>query len=178
MEKTAMYTGFYHIRRIDDESNGLRMTLEEAPPALLRSDHPQFQELRDLLCHQLHETPTQASPRPTWLAIDKNRIIGDVRMVAQGVPLSARRDESGAYLIVFPLTNVARRLSSDHPRFREFERYLLLALEHESPLYFVASAESFCTIDDMVPSLPGGRPPQDGVVVDVAGGTIVSQQRE
>jgi hypothetical protein len=168
MEKTAMQTGFYHIRRIDEESNGLRMSIDEAPPALLPSDHPQFQQLRDLLCHQLHET--LAPPRPTWLAIDENRIIVEVRMVAKAVPLSARRDESGAYLIVFPLTNVARRLNSDHPRFPEFERCLLLALEHESSLYFVASAESFCTIDDMVPALPGGRPPQDGVVVPVAAG--------
>jgi hypothetical protein len=171
-----MDTGFFHIRRIDEDSNGLRMTIEEAPPTLLRSDHPQLQEFRDLLCHQLHETPGPLSRRPTWLAVDENRVIVDVRMVAKGVPLSARRDESGTYFIVFPLTNVARRLNSDHPRFRELERYLLQALEHESPLYFVASPESFCTIDDMMPALPAVRAPQDGVVAATTSGPVAAEQ--
>ncbi len=154
------------------------MTFDEAPPALLRNDHPQFRQLRELLCHQLHETPTQVTSRPTWLAIDENRVIRDVQMVAKGVPLSAKRDESGAYLIAFPLTNVARRLSSDHLRFPELERYLLLALLHESPLYFVASAGSFCIIDDMVPALPCGEPPQDGVVATVAGGSTIAAKHD
>jgi hypothetical protein len=177
MGNIAMHTGFYHIRQIDEESKGLRLTLEGAPPALLRNDHPQFQELRDLLCSQFQQTPAAVTPRPTWLAMDENWVIVTIWMVAKGVPLSTSRDESGGYRIVFPLTNVARRLRSDHPRFQELERYLLLALEHESPLYFVASAESFSTIEDMMPSLPR-ESPQDGAVVELASGTVVSEQRE
>jgi hypothetical protein len=176
MEKTSMHTGFCHILRIDEDSKGLQMTLEGAPPCRLLNDHPQFQELRGLLCHQLHEEQTQGVRRPTWLALDENQNIAEVRMVGKGVPLSARRDESGAYWIVFPLTNLPRRLPPEHPRFREFERHLLLALEDASTLFFVTSAGNFSTIDDMFPSEPNGRPPQ-GNGAAVAGDKVVSGQR-
>ena len=169
-----MYTGFCHIRRIDEESNGLRVTFEEAPAGLLRNDHAEFQGLRDYLLHLLHETQTGDTPRPTWVTVDDNGVITEVRLVMKGIPLSARRDESGGYSIVFPFTNVSRKLSPDHPRFQEFERYLLLALEHEIPLTDVGSAEDFYTIDDMMPPLPRGRRPQDEVV-DVAGNKVVSE---
>ncbi len=146
-----MHTGFYHIRRIDEESGGLRVTVAETPAGFLPNDHPQFHELRGLLRHQHQEMQSQGVPRPTWLALDDNRIIREVRMVGKSVPLSANRDESGAYLIVFPLTNRKTQLKPDHPRFHEFERTLLFALEHQTPLYYVTSPGNVPTIIDMVP---------------------------
>jgi hypothetical protein len=146
-----MHTGFYHLRGIDEEGNGLRMTFEEAPPGFLRKDHPQFQMFRDLLLHQLHETQTRGIPQATWLTLDDQRFIAEVRMVGKGVPLSARRDDSGGYLIVFPLGNVPMRLRVNHPRFQEFEDYLRQALEQEKPLCFVTASGDLYTIDDMVP---------------------------
>jgi hypothetical protein len=169
-----MYTGFCHICRIDEESKGLRLTFEEAPAGLLRNDHAEFQLLRDYLLHLLHETQTRETPRPTWVALDEDRIITEVRMVLKGIPMSARRDSSGAYLIVFPFTNMSTKLSPDHPRFQEFERYLLQALKHETPLTYVVAAEDFYTIDDMIPPPPSCRPLQDGVVEEVAGGRVVT----
>jgi hypothetical protein len=91
----------------------------------------------------------------------------------KGIPLSARRDDAGRYLIVFPFTNLPTKLNPDHPRFREFERYLLQALEHETPLTHVASAEDFYAIDDLMPSQPGGQTSQDEVVEDIARGRAV-----
>jgi hypothetical protein len=172
-----MYRGFGHIRQLDEDCNGLRVTLEEVPEALLRKDHPRFQRLCDVLVELLQETKTDGVPRPTWVAVDNNGVITEVRLVLGAIPLSASRDDSGGYLIVFPFTNVSRKLRPEHPRFQEFERYLQLALEHETPLEYVASAEDFYTIDDMVPVQRAGRPPQDAVVADVAGGKVVAEQR-
>jgi hypothetical protein len=171
-----MYTGFCYLCGIDEATIGLRLTFEEAAPGFLRNDHPQFQELRDLLRHQLHEMQSSSVPRPTWLALDENRVIVEVRLVGKGVPLSARRDETGAYWIVFPFTNLPLKLSPDHPRFRELERYLLQALEHENLLFYVASAEDFYAVDDLLPSELAHRPPQDNAVA-VAGGEMASEQR-
>jgi hypothetical protein len=147
-----MYTGFCHVRRIDEENNGLRVAFEEAPTGLLRNEHPQFPHLRDLLHHLLHETQARGVPRLTWVALDADRVITEVRMVTKGVPLSATRDDSGGYLIVFPFTNVSRQLSPDHPRFRELEGYLLAALANEAPLYFVNAAENFYSVADLLPA--------------------------
>jgi hypothetical protein len=170
-----MYTGFGHIRRIDEDHNGLRVTLEEAPATFLRSDHAEFHGLRDLLLHLLHETQS-GLPQLTWVAVDDDGVITEVRLVAKGIPLSASRNDSGGYLIVFPFTNISLKLNPDHPRFREFEGYLLRALEHETPLYYVGAAKDFYTIDDMRPALPAGRPPRDGVIV--ASGTVAAEQGE
>jgi hypothetical protein len=172
-----MYSGFGHIRRIDEDHIGLRVTLEEGPAGLLRSDHAEFPGLRDLLLHLLHETQ-KGVPRLTWVAVDDSGVITEVRLVLSGIPLHATRDDSGGYLIVLPFTNVSRKLSLHHPRFREFEGYLLAALEHETPFYYVGAAEDFYTVDDMLPAPPADRPSQDGVVAAVAGGTDVSEERD
>jgi hypothetical protein len=170
-----MYSGFCHIRRIDEEPTGLRVTFEEAPVGLLRNDRAEFQLDRDYLLHLLHETQTTGVPRLTWVSVDNSGVITEVRLVGKGIPLSASRDDAGGYSIVFLFSNMSMKLSPDHPRFREFERYLLFALEHEVPLSYVAAAEDFYALDDMVSPLPGGRPPQDGAV-DVASGKVVAPQ--
>jgi hypothetical protein len=147
-----MYTGFCHIGRIDEEGDGLRLTFKEGPTGLLRKDHPEFKRLCDLLQHLYQETQTRGVPPLTWIALDDAGVIKEVRLVLQGIPLSATRDDSGGYLIVFPFTNVSRRLSPDHPRFREYERYLLAALETETPLHFVNAAGNFYVIGDLLPA--------------------------
>jgi hypothetical protein len=173
-----MYTGFGHIRRIEEDPNGLRVTLEEVPAAFLRNDHPQFQLLRDVMLHLLHETQTKGVPRPTWVTVDDAGVITEDRLVLTGIPLHATRDDSGGYLIVLPFTNISRKLNPAHPRFREFEGYLLAALEHATPLYYVGAVEDFYTIDDMRPAVPSGQPPQDEVVDAVASGKVAAEQRE
>jgi hypothetical protein len=110
--------------------------------------------------------------------VDDNGVITEVRQVLNGIPLSARRDDAGGYLIILPFTNISRKLNPAHPRFREFEGYLLAALEHETPLNYVGAAEDFYTIDDMRPVLPSGRSPQDEVVDAVASGKVAAEQRE
>ncbi len=163
-----MYTGFGNIRRIDEEHNGLRVTLEEVSAGLLRKDHAEFQLLRDVLFDMLRETQTSGVPCPTWVTVNDNGIITEVRLVLKGIPLSATRDDSGGYSIVLPFTNISRKLNPNHPRFQEFEGYLLAALEHETPLYYVGAAEDFYTIDDILPAPPARRPPQDRDVAVVA----------
>jgi hypothetical protein len=173
-----MYTGFCSIRRIDEDRDGLRVTLEEGPVALLRNCHPEFKNLREIFLHILQERQTGGKSQPTWLVVDDNGVITEDRLVGNGIPLHATRDGSGQYSIVVPFTNINLKLNPRHPRFREFEGYLLAALEHETPLYFVASAEDFYSIDDMLPALPAGRPPQDGAVAAVTSGTVAAEHRE
>jgi hypothetical protein len=164
-----MSTGFNHIRQIDEDSNGLRVTLAEAHVGHLRRDHQAYQGLRDLLLELLHDTQTGGVPQPTWLALDDDGVITEVRLVGQGIPLSATRDDSGQYLIVFPFTNISLKLRTDHPRFREFEGYLTAALEHETPLYYVGAAEDFYSIDDMLPALPSHQSPHDRDIAVASG---------
>ena len=173
-----MYTGFGHIRRIDEDQSGLRVTLEEGPTGLLRKDHAEFQLIRDVWFDLLQQTQTTGVPHPVWVAVDDNGVITEDRLVLNGIPLSAKRDDAGGYLIIVPFTNISRKLNPAHPRFREFERYLLAALEHETPLYYVGAAEDFYTIDDMLPAPPAGRAPQDEVVDAVASGEVAVEQRE
>jgi hypothetical protein len=173
-----MYTGFCNIRRIEEDHDRLRVSLEEGPTGLLRNDHPEFQQLRDLLLHLFHEKQTGGFQKPTWLAVDDNGVITEVRLVGKSIPLHATRDDSGQYAVVIPFTNISLKLNPHHPRFREFEGYLLAALEQETPLYLVASAEDFYTIDDMLPALAADRSSQHEVVASVESNPMPAEHSE
>lgn len=146
-----MPTGFRQLTAVQAENDGLKASFADGSFSLLRADHARYERLGWLLSQLRQMAEARAGCLLVWVAEDEPGVIADVNYVASGVPLSASRDESGAYSIVFPFSNVNCRLPADHPRFREFERYLHAALESDTLLYYVGSTEDMYLIRDMLP---------------------------